>query len=138
MRSAIEQFKEAATNAECNFRNKIKLLEAEQKSLTKTQNYREVIKLYDESITSAKNGKLIHEQGLACEKAALYFRRENDVQNALKYFNQAKQCYEEWGSTTRVNFIQQQIDSLISACQSSHGNGAPSTSARTKSGRWWD
>ena len=108
---AIAAMKDAAANSDWNFTNKLRLLEAEQKSMTK--NHGRAIDLYDASIESAKRSGFVHEQGLACEKAGFYYKRADAIYNALHYFKQARECYEEWGSSTKVNLIQKEIDVLM-------------------------
>ena len=112
MRLATETMKEEATNSDWNFTNKLRLLEAEQQSLC--QGHRKSIPLYDASIEAAEKSGFIHEQALACEKAGFYCKREKNNQKALEYFNQARKCYEEWGSSLRVDFIQKELDTLNS------------------------
>ena len=110
VRLALTAMKSAATNSDWNFSNKLRLLEAEQQSLTK--HHFQAIPLYDASIASAKRTGFIHEQGLACEKAGFYCKREKNYQKAWEYFNQARQCYEEWGSSMKVEFIEKELDDL--------------------------
>ncbi len=100
----------AATNSDWNFTNKLYLLEAEQQSLC--YNHPQAKASYDASIASAKKSGFIHEQGLASEKAGFYYKRTGDVQKASEYFNQARQCYEEWGSSLKVDFIQKELNNL--------------------------
>ena len=100
----------AAANSDWNFTNKLRLLEAEQQSLTR--HHSQAILLYDASIASAKNSGFIHEQGLACEKAGFYFKREKKMKKASEYFTLARQCYEEWGSSMKVDFVQKELNGL--------------------------
>ena len=106
----IVSMKVAASHAGTNFRHKLELLEAEQYGITACHNRAVVSHAYDTAITSARNAKFIHEQGLACEKAGFYYKRMKDAEKSLKYFNQARECYEEWGSTMKVEFIQRELD----------------------------
>ena len=111
IRVAIAAMEDAATNSEWNFMNKLRLLEAEQ--LTLTRHHWRAINKYDASIESAKKAGFIHEQGLACEKAGFYFKNlDSNNKKALEYFKQARECYKEWGSSVKVDFIQKEIDSL--------------------------
>ena len=98
----------AAINSDWNFTNKLRLLEAEQKSLS--IRHRDAIALYDASIASAKKSGFIHEQGLACEKAGFYHKRNGYLSKAISYFEQAQECYEKWGSSMKVNFIQGELN----------------------------
>jgi len=111
LRKAIAAMKDAAANSEWNFMNKLRLLEAEQQSIT--QRHFLAIDLYDASIQSAKKSGFIHEQGLAYEKAGFYFKNKgSNNEKALEYFKQAVECYEEWGSKMKVDFVKKKMDSL--------------------------
>ena len=113
LRVAIAAMKDAAANSDWNFTNKLRLLEAEQKSLTK--HHQRAIDLYKASIESARRSGFIHEQGLACEKAGFYYKDKNsDSEKALEYFKQARECYEEWGSRVKVDLVQKEIDDISS------------------------
>lgn len=102
--------KSAAANSDHNFACKLRLLEAEQQSLT--ERHSQAIEVYDASIKAAKSFGFIHEQGLACEKAALYFKRVQRNEKAVEYFHQARECYREWGSSMKVAVIQRELDAL--------------------------
>ena len=111
VRDAISAMNDAATNSDWNFTNKLCLLQAEQQYLTK--HHERAIGLYKASIESAKRSGFNHEQGLACEKAGFYFKNKNgDSEEALKYFKQARACYEEWGSNVKLDLIQKEIDDI--------------------------
>jgi len=111
IRVAIAAMEDAATNSEWNFMNKLRLLEAEQ--LTLTRDHWRAINKYDASIESAKKAGFIHEQGLACEKAGFYFKNlDRNNKKAREYFKQACECFKEWGSSVKVDSIQKEIDSL--------------------------
>ena len=107
----IESMKPAASHADSNFRNKLELLEAEQYGV---DNYHDKARAsYAAAIASARKTKFIHEQGLACEKAGFYYKRMKDNEKSLEYFNQARECYAEWGSTWKVESIQRELDKLM-------------------------
>lgn len=106
--TAIAAMKDAAASSDWNFTNKLRLLEAEKQSMRQT--HRKAIPMYEESIECAKKSGFIHEQGLACEKAAFYFKRVKNNEKAKEYFTQARECYEEWGSLVKVGFIQKELD----------------------------
>lgn len=108
VRVAIAAMKDAADNSDWNFSNKFRLLQAEHLSLNK----RHDTFMYDESIESARKSGFIHEQGLACEKAGLYCKDVLNMEKALEYLNQARECYEKWGSDIKVAFIQKELDAL--------------------------
>ncbi len=110
LRLAVADMRDAVALSEWNFMNKLELLEAELYSFDKKSN--QAIASYDASIASARNSRFTHEQGLACEKAGFHCKREKDRGRAMVYFQQARECYEEWGSRVKVDFIQKEIDQL--------------------------
>ena len=102
--------KELAANSEWNFENKLRLLEAEQQSLR--QHRHKAISSYDASIESARESGFVHEQGLACEKAAFYMIKMGKEVKAVEYFSQACECYKAWGSNMKVDFIRKELNNL--------------------------
>ncbi len=110
VRGAMSALKDAAAGSEWNFTNKLLLLEAEQQS--RRQVHRKSVPMFNDSIKAAKKSGFIHEQGLACEKAAFYFMRIKKEEKAVEYFKQARECYESWGSAMKVDFIQKELDGL--------------------------
>jgi hypothetical protein len=111
IRLAFAAIKPAAANSDWNFTNKLHLLEAEHQSFHQNRQSQTIV-LYDASIASAKRSGFIHEQGLACEKAGFYCKRMKNNGKALEYFNQARECYEGWGSSVKVCFIEKELDGL--------------------------
>ena len=67
---------------------------------------------YAAAISSARRSRFIHEQGLACELAGFYYKKIGDNTSALDFFNQAQQCYENWGSQMKVDDVACQLLSL--------------------------
>ena len=67
---------------------------------------------YASAITSAQTFRLVHEKGLACERAGFHFKKIRDKKSACDFFNQAKECYAEWGSQMKVDSITRQLDTL--------------------------
>lgn len=86
------------------------LLEAEWHSFERK--YDEANSSYDAAINAASSAKYIHEQGLACELAALHHKRARQDDTAMKFFQQAKECYSQWGSQLKVDSITQQMDRI--------------------------
>mmetsp|Transcript_32764 Transcript_32764/g.60006 ORF Transcript_32764/g.60006 Transcript_32764/m.60006 type:complete len:400 (+) Transcript_32764:1475-2674(+) len=115
-REAIATLKVAASQeAEAgrqswNFRNKVRLLEAELQSFEKRND--EAKESYAAAITSARCSRFVHEQGLACELAGQHHKKNGDILRASGFFEQAKQCYADWGSQTKVDSINQQMESF--------------------------
>ena len=108
----IESMKVAVKHADSNIRNKLELLQAELHGLGARHN--EAVALYNAAIASAKKSKFIHEQGLACERAGLYYKKMGFARDALVHFQQAHACYKEWGSSVKVGAIQRELDGFNS------------------------
>ena len=79
---------------------------------------------YAAAIDSARSSGFIHEQGLACELAGYHCKKIFDLRNARSFFDQAKECYTEWGSQMKVDSVTRQLRSL-----SDHRPGGPSSSS---------
>ena len=47
----------------------------------------------------------VHEQRLACEPAGLHFKKIGQAKAEQDYFQQGKDCYNEWGSQMKVESI---------------------------------
>jgi len=88
----------------------VHLLEAEQFSFQNRNS--EAHASYAAAINSARLSGFIHEQGLACELAGYHFKKVFDLQSAWILFDQAKQCYIEWGSQMKVDSVSRQLRSL--------------------------
>ncbi len=107
----IKSLRVAASHADSNFSHKLELLEAENNGVHK--NHYEARKSYDAAIKAARKNKFIHEQGLACEKAGLYYKSfssASEQKKALEYLKQSRDCYEEWGSLVKVEFIERELE----------------------------
>jgi len=67
---------------------------------------------YAAAIASACSSRFVHEQGLACELAGFHYKKNGDHQGAWSYFNQAKQCYTDWGSQMKVDSVTRQLETV--------------------------
>ena len=105
----ISAMRLAAFYADSNFTNKLELLVAEKYGIL---NKAEALTSYNAAIESARKNKFIHEQGLACEKAGFHCKSMNDNEKASAYFTQARECYEKWGSSMKVEFVQRELHKL--------------------------
>jgi ATP-dependent RNA helicase DDX31/DBP7 len=94
----------------CAMSYQVYLLKAEQFSFQNRNS--EAQSSYAAAINSARSSGFIHEQGLACELAGYHFKKVLDLRSAWSFFDQAKQCYIEWGSQMKVDSVSQQLTSL--------------------------
>ena len=109
--NVISAMRVAAFYADSNFTNKLELLLAEKYGILHKA---EALSSYNAAIESARKNKFIHEQGLACEKAGFYCKSMKDDEKASAYFKQARECYEKWGSSMKVEFVQAELHKLRS------------------------
>jgi hypothetical protein len=86
------------------------LLQAEQFSFQSKNSAANMA--YAAAINSAHSSGFIHEQGLACELAGYHYNRICDFSTARSYFDQAKQCYTEWGCQLKVENVTRRASSL--------------------------
>ena len=107
---ALRQLRAAEELSKWNYRNKVFLLQAELFSLECKND--EARAAYAAAITSARASRFIHEQGLACECAGFHCKRVGDQNQAWDFFNQAKICYNQWGSSMKVEFCNRQMNLL--------------------------
>ena len=110
---AHSELKEAEELSRWNYRNKVYLLEAEKYSY---QGYnKEARSSYGAAIMAARSAKFLHEQGLACELAASHCQRNGDLEQARKFFEQARICYNKWGSSVKVEAVSNEIEKISSS-----------------------
>jgi len=107
---AINALKTFNSNSQWNFRNKVHLLEAELFSFR--GKHEEAKASYAAAISSAQCSRFIHEQGLACELAGFHYKKMGDHEGARGLFSQARQCYSEWGSQTKMDSIARELETL--------------------------
>ena len=106
----IEKFQKWVKSSEWNFSHKLYLLEAEHNVLKGDD--AAAVFMYDLSITTARNHKFIHEEGLANVFAASFHLRYKREREALTHFTQAKKCYERWGALALVIGMESEIGRL--------------------------
>jgi len=105
---ALEELKTSASCSRVNFCNKVHLLEAE--IFSHEGNHKEAKVKYAAAVSSARCSGMIHEQGLACEHAGFHYKKIGDNRRACCFFDQANQCYAEWGSQMKVDHITRELE----------------------------
>ncbi len=96
-----------------NYQCKVHLLEAVMLSAAAAVKAKAKVS-FNAAISAARSSKFIHEQGLACELAALHCLKHEDIEDATNLFQQARECYTEWGSQVRVELVTKQLNKLAS------------------------
>lgn len=110
-KNAIVEMKSFATLSPLNYEGKVCLLEAEMHSLKKKNE--DAQSKYSAAVSAFRNARYVQEQGLACELAGFHYTRIDQLETALDYFHQARECYVQWGSNVKVEFITHQISHLV-------------------------
>lgn len=106
----VKALQTAAHYSPWNFRNKVHLLQAQ--ILSHEGRNDEAGASYGSAITSARSSGFIHEEGLASELAGFHYKKIGDHRSARGFFNQARECYTEWGSQLKVDSISLQLGLL--------------------------
>ena len=109
--NSISTMKDAEKYSNWNFQNKVFLLEAELFSIE--ERLEDAAMSYNYAIEAARRSKFVHEQGLACELAGIHYKNIGDEKKAFRLFHEARQCYIDYGSLMKLNFIDNQIQTVI-------------------------
>merc|ERR1719356_2218805 len=109
--SALNAIKQKEHFSSWNYTNKRLLLEAEMYSAANKKVQAKAA--YDAAIAASQSSKFVHEQGLACEMAALhYWHSECDFKTSNSLFQQALACYTEWECKPKIDAITRKIEKL--------------------------
>lgn len=105
--ASLEQWSELCP---WNFRHKALLLNAE---LARVDGEDERAAMgYDEAIATAKSHRFVHEEALACERAAMFSSELGNRITARDYFVQAHELYLRWGARAKAADVLEQISQL--------------------------
>ncbi len=102
--------KEKGEISSWNYQCKIHLLEAEIFSATDKKDKAKVS--FCAAISAARSSKFVHEQGLACELAALHCLKYGDIDDATDLLEQAIECYTKWGSQVKIDCVTKQLEKI--------------------------
>jgi len=111
---AIRTYKEWVKSSDWNFSNKLYLLQAEFYFL-KEDNER-ALECYHASIKAAREHRFVHDEGLAEEKAGMYYLHKGRHSDAMSHFMNAKKCYEVWGAHAVAHRVNKAIAVLLPLC----------------------
>jgi len=100
---SISQFEAWNTECEWNFQNKLLLLQAEL-HFTKNE-VTEAEHTYNLAISSSKDHRFVHEQGLSCELAGIFYRTTRRKEHSMSLIRQAAECYTSWGAHEKANAL---------------------------------
>jgi len=104
---ALSRMKVWAENSSWNFEHKLQLLVAEWAFFN--GHIEKAAKAYDLSIHSASQHGFIHEQALACEKAAQFSAALGNYITAKEYLTKSHGLYIQWGAKRKAEHILDQL-----------------------------
>jgi PAS domain S-box-containing protein len=99
-----------AQYAPMNHLHKYLLVEAERNRVL--GKFNNAILLYDEAIRLAKQHGYVHEQAIANELAAKFFFAHGDRQKAVKYLQNARNGFLDWGAIAKVRDLDESLDQI--------------------------
>ena len=101
---SIAQIKDWSVSGPANFKNKLKLLIAEDLGCA-SDDYEKVLKLYNEAIVLSSKYNQTHDEALSSERAGLYCIENSLYSEATKYLSHAYSKYEKWGSKSKNDHL---------------------------------
>jgi tetratricopeptide (TPR) repeat protein len=98
--------------------NKLFLLEAEAAAANGKVD--EALTKFEESISHAQKGSLLNETGLACERAAMFLKRQGKEREAMPFLERALSAYAQWGACAKVAAIKKILPVTLSSTNQGH------------------
>ncbi|WP_428262916.1 AAA family ATPase [Haliangium sp.] len=99
-----------AKRAPENFAHKHALVEAERARVR--GDGLAAMALYDDAIAGARTYGFLHEEALACERAASFYAELGRHQISTMYLTDAHRAYRRWGATAKVQHIEERHPGL--------------------------
>jgi tetratricopeptide (TPR) repeat protein len=90
-------------HSEWNWKNKSNLLKAE--CHYSNGEIAEAARSYDATISTSREHKFIHDEGLSCELAGYFYKEQGDEQKARLMFQQARDAYLNWGAKKKADTL---------------------------------
>jgi len=75
-------------------------------------------RLYEQAVEAARSNGLVHEEALACERAAAFHRARGFARIAAAYLADAHAAYARWGAAGKVRRLQDEHPALRAAAAS--------------------
>ncbi|KAL3784136.1 hypothetical protein HJC23_005794 [Cyclotella cryptica] len=110
LEKSLSILEKASAFSEWNYKNKYLLLNAANLSIADTKLNAE--NEFDAAILDSKSSKFVHEEGLACELAAMHHVKHGNNALALTLLHQAKSCYKRWGCRVKEVHIASHINAI--------------------------
>ena len=131
-----KKFQKWGVESPANYGHKYILIKAELARLNDSDS---AMKLYDDSVVTAKENGFTHIEAIANECAAKYYLSKGLKRIAGAYMIEARYCYEKWGAKAKVNQLNEKYSELLqgmghaTADTGSLSSVTASTSGRTTS-----
>jgi hypothetical protein len=103
--------KKWAHHAPMNHLHKYFLVEAERNRVAGNDN--NAILYYDKAIELAGQHGYIHEQAIANELAAKFYLARNEREKAVKYLQNARYGFLDWGANAKVRAMDETYDQIL-------------------------
>lgn len=115
--SILSIFRSSAHHYPANYLHRVYLIEAELASASGGC-HNDALTKYEQAITLAKEQGLLQEQALACEKAGRALQTATmsgtRAQEIVKYLEQARSLYAEWGAQVKVHQLDMELAGIKS------------------------
>ncbi len=111
IRQIRKKFKKWSAVSPWNYRHWYHLISAELARLTGKE--LEAQRLYDEAILGAQKNEFLHEEAIANECAARFYRQCGSETAANAYMRQARACYQRWGCAPKVKLLEEKYPFLL-------------------------
>ena len=99
-----KQLEEWAQNCPENFTNRAALVGAEIARIEGRE--LDAMRLYEQAIQSSRENGLVHNMGLAYERAAAFYHTRGFGSFADTYLQKARDCYARWGADGKVRQLE--------------------------------
>ena len=121
-----------ADNCDANFEHKFLIVAAEMARISGENE--QVIELYQDSITSARDNEFVQNEGIAHECAARYWLERNQPQYAALHLEEAHYCFGLWGAAHKVGMLEAEFPEHFATRTRSRRPSTLTTTRYTSSG----
>jgi len=112
-KSCLNELKIGQKNSPINLSHSYYLLKAEYSVAKKKHGLAE--RFFSLSIRHAEEGKVLHEQALACERFGFYYLRRNNHEAAYEQIRAAYELYRKWGGRAKSESLKKKFPHLADA-----------------------
>lgn len=103
----MSKMKEWSRHSDWNFKNKLRLMEAEMHYALKE--FDEAASCYVTSIKAAQEHRFTREEGIACELAGNFFYERQLLPTSHRLFMQSIDCYQSCGAHAVAERVKQSV-----------------------------